>query len=275
MSDFLKCPRSYYLKNVYKDAHTGHKITLMGPALALGQTVHEVLEGLSILPVDQRFQMPLLTRYENAWKKVTGKNGGFWSVEQEHQYKTRGADMLRRVMTNPGPLKRKAVKIRMDLPHYWLSEVDGIILCGRIDWLEYFPDTDTVAIIDFKTGKIDEDPTSLQLPIYHLLVAHCQQRRAIKAYYWYLDRHNDMTEKELPDLAEAAQRVLEIAKQIKLARKLELFKCPAGEKGCKYCTPFEKIIRGEAECVGQNEFRNDVYVLSTSKNMDVPESDVL
>lgn len=275
MSDFLKCPRSYYLKNVYKDPNTGHKIAMMGPALALGQVVHEVLESLSILPVEQRFDTPLLTRYENAWKKVSGKKGGFRSPEQEQQYKDRGADMIRRVMANPGPLKRKAVKIRMDLPHYWLSEADGIILCGRIDWLEYFPDTDTVAIVDFKTGKIDEDPTSLQLPIYHLLVANCQQRKAVKAYYWYLDRQDDMTEKELPNLDEAAAKVLEIAKQVKLARKLERFKCPEGEGGCKYCKSLEKIVRGEAEFVGQNEFRADVYIMPETQKNELPESDVL
>src|SRR5258708_7165136 len=141
--------------------------------------------------------------------------------------------MLRRVMAHPGPLKNLAVKIKMDLPHYWLSEEDDIILCGKIDWLEYFPDTDTVQIIDFKTGKNEEDGTSLQLPIYTLLVANCQKRKATRACYWYLERSDDLTEHSLPDLEESRERVLKVAKEMKLARKLERFKCPDG--GCYAC----------------------------------------
>src|SRR3990167_11317573 len=59
IGDYLKCPRAYYLKNVYRDPKTNHKITLMQPSLALGQIVHEVIESLSRLQVDwqprQRF----------------------------------------------------------------------------------------------------------------------------------------------------------------------------------------------------------------------------
>ncbi|QQS44706.1 PD-(D/E)XK nuclease family protein [Candidatus Roizmanbacteria bacterium] len=96
-------------------------------------------------------------------------------------------------------MARKAVKIKEDLPHYWLSEEDNIILCGKIDWLEYLPETDSVHIIDFKTSKYDEDGDSLQLPIYYLLVTNTQKREVSKASYWYLERNDDLTEKELPD----------------------------------------------------------------------------
>lgn len=257
----MKCPRAYYLKNVYKDPETGHKISLMCPPLALGQAVHEVLESLSVLPTEERFRESLIAKFQLAWKKIEGKKGGFISLDQEERYKLRGENMLRRVMDHPGPLKSLAVKIKMELPHFWLSEEDEIILCGKIDWLEYFPDTDTVQIIDFKTGKNDESDDSLQLPIYTLLVAHCQKRKATKACYWYLDRNNDLTEKALPDLEEAREKVLKIAKEMKLARKLERFKCPQ-QTGCAVCKPFEAIIRGEAEHVGTNEYNADVYILN-------------
>jgi ATP-dependent helicase/DNAse subunit B len=249
--DFLKCPRAYYLKNVYKNPDTGHKISLMCPPLALGQVVHEILESLSVLPTEKRFSESLITKFQTVWPKVSGKKGGFTSLEEEERYKLRGENMLRRVMEHPGPLKSLAVKIKMDLPHYWLSEEDGIILCGKIDWLEYSPDTDTVQIIDFKTGKNDESDDSLQLPIYTLLVANCQKRRATKACYWYIDRKDDLDEKPLPDLEESKQKVLKIAKEIKLARKLERFKCPQ-QTGCSVCKPFEAIIKGEAELLVTN-----------------------
>ncbi|HSR89562.1 MAG TPA: PD-(D/E)XK nuclease family protein [Candidatus Udaeobacter sp.] len=265
MSDFLRCPRAYYLKNIYKDPKTNHKIKLISPALALGQAVHEVLESLSVLPKQSRFSESLIAKLEKAWTKVSGKNGGFTSPESEYKYKTRGQDMLRRVMNNPGPLSGLAVKIQMDLPQFWLSEEDGIILCGKIDWLEYLPDTDSVHIIDFKTGKAEEDPESLQLPIYHLLVSNCQKYKASKASYWYLDSNDNLTPKELPDLEAAHKAVLAIARQVKLARQLQRFKCPAGEEGCGACRPMEAIFNRQAEFVGVDEYKYDVYMLNYNK----------
>ncbi|HEX8923764.1 MAG TPA: PD-(D/E)XK nuclease family protein, partial [Patescibacteria group bacterium] len=247
ISDYLKCPRAYFLKNVYKDPSTGHKIKMMSPALALGQAVHEVLESLYFLPTLNRFKEPLLPKLDISWKKVSGKNGGFADPDTEYRYKTRAVDMISRVAKNPGPLLNPAVRINMDLPHYWLSEDDNIILCGKIDWLEYLPDTDSVHIIDFKTSKNDEDPDSLQLPIYHLLVHNCQKRVATKASYWYLERGIELQEKKLPDLEISHAAVLKYAKQIKLARQLQHFKCPTN--GCRCCQPFEEIIKGDAEFV--------------------------
>jgi len=262
ISDFLKCPRAYFLKNVYRDPKTKHKIKIMSPALALGQSVHEVLESLSNLPRDSRFREALPVKFDRAWEKVKGEKGGFLNEEVEYKYKKRGLDMLARVYNHPGPILSLSVKIQMDLPYYWISEEDNIILCGKVDWLEYLPDTDSVHIIDFKTGKVQEDDNSLQLPIYSLLVANCQKRRTTKASYWYLEENDFLTEKSLPDLEESEKRVLEIAKQVKLARQLNRFKCKKGEDGCFACRPFEKVVSNEAKFVGNDEFGADVYIIS-------------
>lgn len=260
ISDFLRCPRAYYLKNVYRDPKTNHKIKLMAPSLALGQAVHEVLESLSVLPKHSRFTDSLIEKFEKAWIKVTGKKGGFTSPESEYKYKTRGQDMIRRVMNNPGPISGLAIKIQMDLPYFWLSEEDNIILCGKVDWLEYLPDTDSVHIIDFKTGKAEEDPESLQLPIYRLLVERCQKRQASRASYWYLDSSDDLTSKELPDIETAQKNILDVARKVKLARQLERFKCSQGD-GCNTCSSMEAIIDKKAEFVGNDEYNADVYIL--------------
>jgi RecB family exonuclease len=147
-------------------------------------------------------------------------------------------------------------------------------LCGKIDWLTYSPDSDTVEIIDFKTGKHEEDSASLQLPIYHLLVANCQKRRATRACYWYLDQSDEPVEKPLPNLDEAKQKVLQIAKEMRLARKLNLFKCSSGN-GCQHCQPFETIVRGEAEFVGTNDYNADVFILPFGDKDDGGDSVVL
>jgi ATP-dependent helicase/DNAse subunit B len=272
INDFLQCPRGYYLKNIYKHPKTGHKVKIMSPPLALGQAVHEVIEALSTLPTQERFKSSLLDKFNLSWTKVTGKKGGFFQSQTETYYKDRGLKMIKTVMEHPGPLLNLAVKIQQDLPHFWLSEEDQIILCGKIDWLEYLPDIDSVHIIDFKTSQKDESPTSLQLPIYHLLVHHCQSRKVVKASYWYIDRQIDLTPKELPDLDTARTDILKLAKEIKLARKLNRFKCPH-QTGCNSCLPYEAILRDEAEFVGENEYHQDIFILPMKSQ--VPESIVL
>jgi ATP-dependent helicase/DNAse subunit B len=275
MSDFLNCPRAYYLKNIYKDPDTKHKVQIMSPSLALGQTVHEVVESLSNLPTKDRFKRSLIEKFDLVWKKVSGLKGGFTSESQENQYKQRGEKMLQRIMDNPGPVATLSVKIKEDLPHYWLSETDNIILCGKVDWLEYIPDIDSVHIIDFKTSKKEENESSLQLPIYHLLVNNTQKRKVAKASYWYLELNDQLTEKQLPDLETAHQQILEIAKKIKLARQLEIFKCPNGEEGCIHCRSMEKILSGQAQLVGVNGYNQDIYILPSSDQQINQESEIL
>jgi len=261
ISDFLECPRAYYLKNIYKDPKTGHKIKIINPPLALGQIVHELIEQISVLPVDKRLEKSLIKRLDEIWPKISGERGGFTNVEIEAKYKDRAKNMLKKIMKKPGPIARKAVKIQGDLPSFWLSEEDNIILCGKIDWLEYLPDSNSVHVIDFKTGRTREKSNSLQLPIYYLLAESCQSRPVKKASYWYLAENDKLTGKTLPDLEKTREKVLKLAKKIKLARQLERFKCPQGESGCRACRPYERILKGEGEVVGQDSFENDVYFL--------------
>ena len=257
ISDFLQCPRAYFLKNVYRDPNTGHKITLITPPLALGQAVHEVLESLAKLPKEKRFETPLTKRLNAAWERVTGKGGGFLNKESEHIYKKRAEKIFQRIYEHQGPLKELAIKIKKKLPYFWLSEEENIILCGKIDWLEYILQTDSIHIIDFKTGKKKERNNSLQLPIYSLLAKNCQKRQISKASYWYVESDDSYTSMPLPQLDAIHAQILDIARKIKLARQLNKFLCP--QNGCKTCSPFEKIIQGEYECVGTDQFGADVY----------------
>lgn len=255
IGDWLKCPRAYFLKNVYKDPKTGHKISLMSPPLALGQAVHEVIEGLSGLAVDRRFSEPLTLKFDRVWPKVKR----FFNDDEAPKYQARGREMLKNLMDHPGPLTNLAVKINAELPYFWLSETDNIILCGKIDWLEYLKDSNSVHIIDFKTGKADEASDSLQLPIYYLLASHTQARPVAKMSYWYLDRDSQPKTQPLPDPDQAQKKILNLAKEIKLARRLNRFKCP--QNGCRECRPLEKILTGEAKPMGKDEYARDVYVL--------------
>jgi hypothetical protein len=245
----------------------------MSPPLAVGQAVHEVIESLSVLPSDVRFRHSLLDLFDKAWGKVSGKRGGFLDPESELIHKKRGEDMIRKVMKDPGPLKNLAVKINMDLPYFWLSEEDGIILCGKIDWLEYFAASDSVHIIDFKTSKTEENDESLQLPIYALIVENTQKRKVSKASYWYLDRHLLPTIKKLPDLKKTKDRVLKIAKEIKLAKQLNKFTCKKG--GCVYCLGLESVVAGKAMFVGTDDYNQDIFILDDKIEKGKEDSRIL
>lgn len=260
ISDFLACPRAYYLRNMYKDKRTGNKITVTNPSLSLGQVVHEVIESLSILPSEERLKNSLIKKFDLFWQRIEGESGGFKTKEQENGFKERGIKMLSFIEKNPGPLLNKAIKIQSDfIPNYYLSEEDNIILCGKIDWLEYLSELDSVHIIDFKTGKGTEEETSLQLPIYLLLATNTQSKKVIKASYWYLEKEDGLVEKKLPSLAEAQERVLTTARRISLARKLNHFVCSTG--GCLKCMPLERILKGEGKKVGVSETKQDIYIL--------------
>src|SRR3990167_5643911 len=174
--------------------------------------------------------------------------------------------MIERVNSNRGPLAKLAVKLKEHAnnmpPNFYLSEKDNIILSGKIDWLEYVPEDDSVRVIDFKTGKNDEDKESLQLPIYALLLNALQKRKVSGAAYWYIDRNDEPTDVQLPEISGANKRVLAAALKVKEAREAGVFQCPRKAQGCFACKPFEKIIKGEAELVKVDETRKtELYMV--------------
>lgn len=263
ISDFLKCPRLYYYNNLYKNPKTGRKISIMAAPLALGQVVHSVLESLSLLPADERFASSLTPKLEEAWQGVEGKKGGFKTVQEEEEYKNRGIEMLETVTDNPGPLENKAVKIKGELPFFWLSEEENIILCGKLDWIEFNEETGGVHIIDFKTSKRKAMESTLQLPIYYLLATECQNRPVERMSYWYLALEDAPESVEMPDGDESRKEILKIAKRMKLARQLNHFKCSTDEKnGCRHCAPYDAVIKGQGEFVGVGTYNKEVYILS-------------
>ena len=140
-------------------------------------------------------------------------------------------------------------------------------------------------IIDFKTGKNQESEGSLQLPIYHLLVHRCQERKVSRASYWYLGQSYTLAEQSLPALEDAETKLLKIARDMQLARKLERFVCPEKEGGlppvasakggCRDCRPMEAILKREAEFVCSDEYNYDVYVLPKREIVEEQESEIL
>jgi len=260
MGDFLKCPRLYYLHNMFKDPGTGRKMSIVSPHMSLGIAVHEVLEGLGNYPANERMKRDLRATFEEEWLKVTGIRGGFTGAEMEEEFKLRGKEMINTVIKDPRFLVNKRIKLPKEKmnPNYYLSEDDNIILNGQVDWIEYLDD-DTLHIIDFKTGKNEEKDGSLQLPIYLLLCNALQKRKVTRASYWYLES-DKIVEKELPDLEKARRDVYDVALRVKLARDKNEFSCINGEDGCMNCRPYENILKWKK--MSEDERKNDKSITS-------------
>lgn len=260
ISDFLKCPRAYYIKNVYKDPNTKHKIMIANPNLSLGCTVHNVLETVANTSLANRPRLNLHFLLDAEWRKFSGDKGGFKDNIEEETYKQRGHKMIDTILTNWDPLLHETVSMGDDLPFYWVSEPDNIILCGKVDWLAKDPNGG-YQIIDFKTGKHEESEDSLQLPIYALMVKKILKEDKLNLSYWYLDTAKSPTLMPFPNLEEAEKAIIEVGLKIKLARQTNNMVCPHGEAGCFYCRDFEKVLKGEAKLIGLGEFNKDLYIL--------------
>lgn len=251
--------------------------------MSLGIAVHNVLEGLGDYPSNERMGRDLRAKFEEEWEKVTGKKGGFTSLDEEEQFKMRGKEMINNVIKDPRFLKNKCIKLKRDtMPcNFYLSEDHNIILNGLVDWIEYLPETDSLHIVDFKTGKHEEKEGSLQFPIYLLLCNELQKRKVTKASYWYLES-DKLVEVTLPDLMTAEKDVLEVAMKVKEARRLakkdgieKIFVCNSGvynketgEGGCFGCRPYERIVSGDEqmEYVGLGGFSQDMYIENSKRD---------
>ena len=114
-------------------------------------------------------------------------------------------------------------------------------------------------VVDFKTSKREEE-NDLQLKIYALLLYLLNKSAVNSLYYWYVRLDAISHPETLPDLEKAKDNILEIALNIKTARKENLMICP--RNGCFHCGNFERIVNGDAEMVGLGEFNREIYFLS-------------
>lgn len=259
LGDFKKCPRGYYLKNVYKN-NNNRKISIVSPYLTLGVAVHDCLEPLAWIQAKDRFNEDIIDKYNKIMDSMSGKRGGFKDREHFESFKEKGSSMLKNVIQNPGPISRPAVRMVQDkseLPWMWLSEEEEIILSGKTDWLE-FKDGE-LYVYDFKTGKSVESDDSLQLPIYSLLVNKYKKYPLTKAFYWYIAQSSDPVEKKLPNLKDAHNAVMKEATKLAQARKSNKMKCP--HSGCRNCEPLERILLGEGEKLGVGGYGQELYYL--------------
>lgn len=261
ISDFLKCPKAYYYRNVYKNPDSNKKISIVGEYLSLGVAVHEVVEKRAELPKETRLDVDFKQEFLKEFEPFRGEKGGFKSLDSEKDFENRGLSLMDNIQNNPGPLARPLVKLlkdRKDLPWVWVCEKEEIITSGKTDLIEW--EEDGLVPIDLKTSaKNSEKADSLQLPIYSILIDHFKTKKAKKGAYWYPAQGPDLVYKDLPPVKESLDKLLSLGQAIKEARKAKEFKCPYN--GCWSCRDYERVLKGEGKFIGLGSFGAEQYFL--------------
>lgn len=263
LRDFLKCPNSYFLKNIYKqslpskpgeEAHEPFRVQIASPYLSLGSVVHDSAKWLLDLQ-GQVTKDQLEQKFRNLWLKYRGKRGGFSSLEEEATFGKRGLKMLDNFFNNAKRLEKSAPPVTF--PKYHLTE--NIVLIGNFDFVGEISDG-SLQIVDFKTGAKDEDD-SLQLYIYAILAEASLGKPVTKASFWYLDREDTPREIVLDALEPKLDWLKEKALELKAAIEKTNWVCIKKEL-CRDCKDYQAIIEGHGQFQFSDfRYKKNVYYL--------------
>lgn len=248
LSDFKKCPQLYYLRNVKRLPPNSYRIEIPNPYLTLGSIVHRVLQEFPKLHEEEKSLGWALSYFDRLWIPRSSLRGGFLSKDQEAEFKARGIKMIKRFFDHKDKWLTKPYSFP-NLPKLPLFGREDVMLIGSIDWVEILTD-DTVSIVDFKTGKHEEEEESLQLPIYVVITEKIIDKPVSRVAYWYLDKDNAPKEIQLGKKEILSKIIEDRAKEIVMAREQQKFPCISGNKFCSYCEDFVLVIEGKGRHVG-------------------------
>jgi len=258
LRDFAKCPRAYYLKNLYKDPVSGRKLHIASPYLTLGVTIHDSISWFCSQEVKPTKE-ELIQQFRKLWLKYHKKHGGFTSLDEEALFGKRGLEMLDNFYDNSKALKPFVKPVQFPKHHL----LDDVILIGNTDYVG-LADDGTLEIVDFKTGIKDED-TPLQLYIYAILCEANLQREVSSVAFWYLDRHSEPRQVVLDPLETTLTWLQQEAIKVKEAVTRNDWTCKKAPFLCRDCREYEALINGLGEFLYADlKFKKDIYFLDRS-----------
>jgi len=258
INDFETCPQLFYYRNIYKNPKTGYKIQLINPSLSVGGAIHDIIEEFYRNKKEDRTNKLLYQIFKKFWENIKGEKGGFKDYKEEEENKERAILMLKNFYTNKEFLNKDKLKTNT-FPKYNLE--NNLILIGKLDFVE--KDNDSYIITDFKTGKNEEKETSLQMPIYALLLEGEFGTQNIKAQYWYLDSGTSPTLYNLPKKEESLNKITMWGERIKLAQKTNSYRCKSGLSSCWACRDILEISKGKGKLVWLDSSRSqEIYIIN-------------
>lgn len=269
LSDFLKCQRAFYFKNIYRhkipvkegeEPHEPFRIQIASPYLSLGSTVHDAIKWFLEMK-GQVTKERLLKKFRNLWLKYRGKRGGFASDEDEAIFGKRGLKMIDNFYQNAKILEKSMPTL--PFPKYNL--IENIILMGNMDFVGLLPDG-TLHVIDFKTG-VNDEKDALQLYIYAILSESNYQKEVSKASFWYLDRDGSPKQIVLDPLEPQIQWLINKSLEVKKAIEQNSWVCIKGKEGlCRDCRDYQLILDGKGEFQFTDyRYKKLIYFLSRTQ----------
>ncbi|MFH1425890.1 MAG: PD-(D/E)XK nuclease family protein [Candidatus Kerfeldbacteria bacterium] len=220
---FENCPRQY--KFSYID-HLDKEYKKPKPYLTMGAHVHNALKDFyEQLEPNKRTYDELEKILRRRWRE---NREGFASKEDEAKWGVKALNTLRLYVH-----RTDVTKTPVMLEDYYDTDIDDQLkIIGRIDRADELEDG-TLHVIDYKTGKYNEDDISdLQLILYALIVSAGQKKPVTKASYLYLQTmqwHTIEVGQEEAD--EAVQLVKEQVEKIKAEKEFE----PKLNQYCRNC----------------------------------------
>ncbi len=258
LSDFLKCPNSFYLKNIYRDPKSGNRIQIASPYLSLGSTVHDSVKWYLEMQGQITFDQ-LEGKFRNFWLKYSGKRGGFSSREEEATFGQRGLKMLDNFFKNAKRLEKSAPSISFPKLHLF----EDVVLMGNFDFVGE-KDDGTLVVCDFKTG-VNDEKDALQLYVYAILAEANLGKAVSGASFWYLDRDDEPKGIVLDPLEPKLEWIKDKAKEVKKAIGEGNWVCIKGEELCRDCKEYQALISGKGEFqFTDHRYHKDVYFLPRS-----------
>lgn len=216
------CPQQY--KFTYID-RVADEYKQPKPYLTMGAHVHNTLKDFyeQVESTERNWEI-LESMLRKRW---TENRKGFADREDEKQWGMKALQMLKQFIYKNDILKNPV----MLEDYYDMDLTEDIRVLGRIDRVDQ--DDEGLHVIDYKTGKYDEDDISeLQLIIYAMIVNANNKEPVYKASYLYLGTNQWYSIDISPEMYdEAGQEMIDRVEQIKADNEYT----PTINKYCKHC----------------------------------------
>ncbi|MDB4833509.1 PD-(D/E)XK nuclease family protein [Acidimicrobiia bacterium] len=165
-SQFKTCPKQFKFSNVDKIKEPTNLVQ------AKGTTVHQALEDLYDLPIDQRTPEVLYDLFRKAWSNVRGNDEHvnlFDSIEDERKWGQEGLNLLHNYLKLEDPQKLEPLE-----QERWVrGSIEDLNLRGILDRMDEDKDGNLI-IVDYKSGKAPmakyKEPRFFALKLYALLI---------------------------------------------------------------------------------------------------------
>ncbi len=219
---YEQCPRRYRHQYVERLIQQYRK---PWPWLTMGANIHAALaQFLSVVPVKERTTETIEKLLRDKWRR--GRQG-FADDEQEREFGERALAQLR-WFANTQPVDVQPLMIER---FHEAPVGERLVLRGKIDRVDRDEDG-ALHVIDYKTGKVPENPDTFQLLQYAVILPRILDLPVARASYLYLGGGEWRTFSIDPaDVDKTRGAVLSIAGRIERETEYR----PAVGPLCRYC----------------------------------------